>query len=416
MKDDLFVSNGSVEGTVDAYPSKSYAQRILLLGLMSRSGIEIKNYGKCSDSEAVKRSVISLGAGIEGDDRKFIIKGPLKFNNSDINCCQSGLCMRMFAPVLSLSGEDFRLFGDESLLKRSNEHIPEILGQLGAECSISGRYLHVKGPLKSGIVKINKPVGSQLVSGLLYVLSIVEGDSKILITDPVSVSYIRMTADLLNRFGAGINMVSDGEISISGGRQFCGGSITVEGDWSSAAFFLVAGAIAGRVRVSGLNEKSIQPDRAILDYLSGCGARVSTGRSSIEVSGCELKGFSADIKDHPDLFIPLVILALNCNGESRIYNYGRLKHKESDRPAAIIDELLRAGAKISQKENFISIEKSSLSLTEMRTYDDHRLAMGFATAALTSTKGLWIKDPSCVNKSFPLFFDMLESIRSGREE
>ena len=415
MKDSVFVSHGRIEGALDAYPSKSYAQRILMLGLMSLSGIEVKNYGKCSDSEAVKRSIISLGANITGDDRKFVIKGPLKFKNSDINCCQSGLCMRMFAPVLSLSGEEFRIYGDENLLKRSNEHIPEILGQLGVECRIVDGYLYVKGPLRSGTVKVNRPVGSQLVSGLLYALSAVEGDSRILIKDPVSISYIRMTADLLNRFGAGINIVSEGDIRITGGRQFGGGNTTVEGDWSSAAFLLVAGAVAGSITVRNLNPESLQPDRSILDYLSRSGATVKISEAEIEVLSSELNCFSADIKDHPDLFIPLVILALNCNGESRIYNYQRLKYKESDRPSVLISELASAKAKISIKNDYISIEKSSLELTELSTYDDHRLAMGFAVAALKSENGLWIKEPSCVSKSYPIFFEIFKSLRPGRK-
>ncbi|MBU4487274.1 MAG: 3-phosphoshikimate 1-carboxyvinyltransferase [Candidatus Delongbacteria bacterium] len=410
MGDSLFISKGSVCGEISAYPSKSYIQRALALGLLNKNVTVITNYTECEDSKAVLRSIIDLGAKVERSGNNLKIIGAEKFNHAQINCNESGLCLRMFAPILSLSKEEFKIYGSKRLLERNNEHVCNILSRLGAKCYLERDYLSVRGPLKCGEVIIKNPTGSQLITGLLFALSKANGDSKIIIENPVSFPYIRMTAELLNRFGAEININEENEIFIKGNSEFIEGTIDIEGDWSSAAFFFVAAAIAGEVKIRNLNPNSLQADSAILKYLNKSGAKVIAGNDEIKVVQSELNGFTADIKDHPDLFIPLVILAVNCKGISKIYNYERLKYKESDRPSAIISELRKAGAKISVEDGFVKIEKSEISYGKPDIYNDHRLAMGFAVAAINSKFGLKIKNYQCVNKSYPSFFEELKSI------
>lgn len=407
MQDKLLCNKGYLNGTVRAYPSKSYLQRALALGLLNINGLKISNFKECGDTKSVLDSIVKLGAQVEivGDCLK--INGVDEFIRHEIHCRESGLCLRMFAPILSLSATEFRIFGEQSLLKRGNEHISEVLLQAGVKCRLNGDFLSVQGPLKSGEIFFENPAGSQLITGLLFALSKVKGDSKIMIKNPVSFPYIKMTAELLNNFGAKINIISENEILVKGDCEFSRGEIDIEGDWSGAAFFLIGGAISGDVTVTGLNNNSLQSDKEIINYLRSAGAEVVLTGDSVRVTKKELHGFDADITDHPDLFIPLVILALNCEGVSRIYNYERLKNKESDRPAVIITELKKAGAYINIRNDHMEIKKSILSYAELNTYNDHRLAMGFAAVALNSKEGLSVNGTDCVKKSYPVFFEEL---------
>ncbi|MBN2856772.1 MAG: 3-phosphoshikimate 1-carboxyvinyltransferase [Candidatus Delongbacteria bacterium] len=411
MPENILIDNGTISGEITAYPSKSQIQRVLLLGLLNKKGIEITNYGESRDSESVLSSVRRLGAEFIFFGNSFKIRGPEKLKKADIFCNESGLCLRLFAPVLSLYEGFYRIFGTEELLKRGNQRICEVLSQLGSECILDKKCLKIRGPLKSGKAAVDNPTGSQLISGLLFALSMVEGDSEIVLKNPVSFPYIEMTAKLLNQFGAEIKLDGEKKIFIKGGREFISGKVDIEGDWSSAAIFLVAGAVAGSVTVSGLNRESLQADRAITEFIKLSGAEVFSNQSSVTVSKSELKGIRADIKNCPDLFVPLVILGLNADGETKIYNYERLKDKESNRPEVIATELKKAGALIEFRRGYISVRKSELVYTELDPHNDHRIAMGMAVAALNSEGGLLIKDPECVGKSFPYFFKALNYLK-----
>jgi len=413
MQDKVLIKPGWISGKIKAYPSKSYIQRALALGLLNTRGIEIRNYKECSDSNSVLVSVKKLGAKVEVRDENIKISGPENFKAFGINCKESGLCMRMFAPILALSDRGYNIKGTDLLLNRGNDYIPAVLNKLGAECRPGKDCMYVKGPIKSGNILIENPSGSQLITGLMFALSKVEGNSIIKIKNPVSFPYIKMTSELLNGFGADINITGNNKILVSGNRSFRSGIIDIEGDWSSAAFYLVAGAISGQISVSGLKHDSLQPDAVILDYLKKAGAKVELKDNAVSVTKTDLTGFEADIKDHPDLFIPLVILAMNSSGISRIYNCQRLKLKESDRPSAIISELKKAKAKISAGKNFIKIEKSELNYSVLDTHNDHRLAMGFAVAALNSVSGIEINNTKCVSKSYPGFFSEFKNLIAG---
>ncbi|MBN2858218.1 MAG: 3-phosphoshikimate 1-carboxyvinyltransferase [Candidatus Delongbacteria bacterium] len=409
MSGDLVIKPGKISGAVDAYPSKSYIQRALVLGLLNREGIEILNYAKSSDSDAVLESIKSLGAKISREKDRLKVVGPEKFNNNEIYCNESGLCLRLFAPVLSLFEDERTIKGRASLIKRGNSEILSILEKFNVSYEVKGENITVRGPLKSGSILIENPFGSQIISGLLFALSLVEGDSIIRIKNPVSFPYIEMTADLLNRFGAYIRICGS-SINITGGRRFRRGKVKIEGDWSSSAFFLIAGAVSGNVTVRNLNPESLQPDSAVIRYLESAGAEVVISGNSVSVKAGLLKGFDADITDHPDLFIPLVILGMNCEGVTRIFNYRRLKYKESNRPQAIVTELKKAGAGISVEKDCITVRKSRLEFAYLETHNDHRLAMGFAVAGILSDSGLALNDIDCVKKSHPDFFEDLNLV------
>lgn len=410
MSGSTVIKPGRISGTVSSYPSKSYIQRALVLGLLNREGIEISNYAKSSDSKAALKAVISLGAKVSYDKDRFSIVGPEKIRSADIDCDESGLCLRLFAPILSLFEGEYRIRGSSSLIKRGNSEILSVLEKFNVNFEIEDDNITVKGPLKNGSVLIEDPTGSQIISGLMYALSLAEGDSFIKIKNPVSYPYIKMTAELLNRFGADIKIKANSSISVAGGKSFKHGEVKIEGDWSSAAFFLIAGAVSGNITVSGLSSESLQPDSAIIGYLKSAGAEVMISDNSVTVGSSDLKGFDADIKDHPDLFIPLVILGMNCSGVTRILNYQRLKYKESDRPQAIVTELKKAGADICVEKDCLTVRPYRLEFAELDTYNDHRLAMGFAVAGILSDSGVALNDVDCVKKSHPAFFEDLNSI------
>jgi 3-phosphoshikimate 1-carboxyvinyltransferase len=410
MSGSSVIKPGRIFGAVKAYPSKSYIQRTLVLGLLNREGIEISNFAQCGDSEAALKAVISLGAKVSLEKDRLSIVGPGKFSSSEIDCDESGLCLRLFSPILSLFESEHKIKGSASLIKRGNSEILSVLEKFNVKFEIKDENITVRGPLKSGSVLIENPAGSQIISGLMYALSLVEGGSVIKIKNPVSFPYIEMTAELLNRFGADIKISANSSISIAGGRRFKHGEVTIEGDWSSAAFFLIGGAVSGNITVKNLNVESLQPDSAIIGYLKSAGAEVMISENSVTVCSSGLKGFDADITDHPDLFIPLVVLGINCSGVTRILNYQRLKYKESDRPLAIVTELNKAGADISIEKDCITVRPCRLKFAELDTHNDHRLAMGFAVAGILSDSGIALNDVDCVKKSHPAFFEDLNSI------
>lgn len=410
MSGKIFIKPGRISGTVEAYPSKSYIQRSLVLALLNKERTEISNYACSGDSDAVLEAIKSLGAKVVQNDGCLCISGPQRISSSEINCSESGLCLRLFAPVLSLFDGEHTIQGSASLIKRGNSEILKVLEKFNVRYEIKGESVAVRGPLKSGDVVIENPEGSQVISGLMFALSLVEGNSMIKIKNPVSFPYIEMTADLLNSFGAEIEIKDRNSIGITGGKSFRSGKIEIEGDWSSAAFYLAAGAVSGNVTVENLNPDSLQPDSAIISYLKSAGAEVEISYNSVSVSSSGLKGFDADIKDHPDLFIPLVILGMNCKGSTRIFNYQRLKLKESDRPYALISQLKKVGADISVEKDCIIVRKSDIEFAELDVYNDHRMAMGFAVAGILSKSGIELNDSDCVKKSHPAFLKHLNSI------
>jgi 3-phosphoshikimate 1-carboxyvinyltransferase len=209
--------------------------------------------------------------------------------------------------------------------------------------------------------------------------------------------------------------LEEGQFLIPGGQRYHPRSWTVEGDWSGTSFLLVAGAIAGRVSVKNLNINSWQADKAILKVLAQCGAAVaiqSDGRAHrAEVRKAHLAAFEFDAADCPDLFPPLAVLASYCRGTSIITGVHRLKHKESDRAAALIDVLVTIGGKLNLEGDALLITGSKISGGRVDSHGDHRIAMAAAVAALRSERGVEIMGPECVAKSYPRFFEDLELLK-----
>ncbi|MFW6366284.1 MAG: 3-phosphoshikimate 1-carboxyvinyltransferase, partial [Spirochaetota bacterium] len=277
------VVSSAINGTLRAAASKSMAQRAIAIATVASSPSTLHGVTESSDVEASLQAAASLGAGITHSDDALYIDPRKRPLHHTVNCSEAGLTVRMFAPVAALFGERFSFTGAPSLMKRPITMIEEALVQLGATCSTNGGYLPmtVQGPIRGGTVRIDGGISSQLLTGLLISLPLVQEDSVIEVINLKSRPYIDMTLDIIRAFGVDITHRDYTVFSVPGSQAYSGIDYTVEGDWSGAAFFLVAGALSGSVTVTNLRNDSPQADRLICDVLDRCGAVVETADDSV---------------------------------------------------------------------------------------------------------------------------------------
>jgi len=410
---------GKIEGSLQAPPSKSMAQRAVAAAAMAEGVSEIANYPDCDDALAAIECARALGAGVSGANGKLIVTGNGKPDGSELRCKESGLCLRMFTPIAALSDTPTIITGEGSLLRRPVGMMQQPLEELGAGCKTNNGMppITVKGPIHGGKLEVDGSSSSQFITGLLMALPLCKENSELHVSNLKSTPYVQMTLALLEKFGIKIKHSKElDRFDIAGGQKYKPVAYTIEGDWSAAAFLLVAGATAGKVRVRGLDVNSLQADRAMLDALKLAGAKVSTENGEIVARKAQLKGFEFDATDCPDLFPPLVALACSCKGRSRIQGALRLKGKESDRGAALVSEFAKIGGKVSVNGDVRDVEGCALAGGEAGSHNDHRIAMALAIAALNSQKGVKIEGAECVSKSYPKFFrDLTALVNGGRE-
>ena len=404
------VNPSGLAGLTDAPPSKSLTQRAIAAGLLSGGTTVIRNASFCNDSMAAINMAQALGATImQQEERINIIAGIRPAGPVTLNCGESGLALRMFAPVAGLLSESVTFTGEGSLVRRPVTMIREALIQLGVKVETSGGLLPLKlsGRLRPGRAFIDGSSGSQLLTGLLMALPMADGDSRIDVASLTSKPYIGLTLGLLAEFGIKVENDDYRSFIIPGRQSYMAHEYTVEGDWSGAAFLLVAGATAGRVTVDGLNPCSLQADRAVLQALEEAGAGLITGPCGITASRSELKAFTFEATDAPDLFPPLAALAARCEGTSRITGVGRLRHKESDRAEAIAEVLGAMGIRVRFSGNEMLITGGQAKGATVSSHNDHRIAMMAAVMAASAAGPVTIAGAEAVSKSYPGFYDDL---------
>jgi 3-phosphoshikimate 1-carboxyvinyltransferase len=407
------IKPGAASGSVRAPPSKSMMQRALIIAYLAKGESVITNPTFCDDAIATMDVVQILGAQVAKGPEGVMVQGGGIPRGGVLDCGESGTCMRMISAVAALSGREFKITGKGSLKKRPMGMVEEPLRALGAECRSAGGFppIRIKGPIHGGRIKVDGSVSSQFLSGLLMALPICKEDSEIVVADLKSGAYVGMTRTIMKMFGADVQSVDGGgRFLIEGSQGYRGRRYAVEGDWSGAAFLLVAGAIGGSVRVERL-AKGTQPDQGIMDALFVAGADIVSEEDAVKVDAGDLRAFEFDATDCPDLFPPLAVLACNCKGKSVIMGATRLKHKESDRGAVLATELGRLGADIKVIGDRMEITGKLLKGGRIDSHGDHRIAMAGAVAALNCENGVEIKDEKCVSKSYPGFFADLESLR-----
>ena len=491
------------EGPLSMPVSKSFAQRAIIAAALADGTSHLKGYTPCGDNEAALQVARNLGAEVSVDGNVVTIKGisaslgglkqllsaegtPSQDEDGTpvLHVGESGLLTRMMIPIMSQIGtEAVKFTGEKTLLGRPLTGAKEIMDafeakiadQAGNDADLHAgndeRHprpdrgsdavsvpLTVKGPLKAGRAEISGKHGSQLISGLLMALPFAEKNSSLVVHEPKSIPYMFITLEVLKKFGIKVGndmlggpdfLASDGDWSlctemvfkVKGGQRYKAADIDLEGDWSAAANFLVAGAIFGKLEVQGLDTTSLQADLSIMDILMDAGASLSQldgDRGNITVQRAPLKAFSVDASNCPDLFPIISVLAAFCQGTSRLAGVGRLANKESDRAKAIIGMLTQMGVEASVDGDIMIIEGHSLAQRLLRgaarstadasasdeapavisgllrggnytSHHDHRMVMALKVAALGADSPIVIDDEECVAKSFPQFHEMFDS-------
>jgi 3-phosphoshikimate 1-carboxyvinyltransferase len=416
-----------IKGTIQAPTSKSSMQRACAATLLAKDETIIKNPGHSNDDKAALGILTSLGCQwsmINGlltiDSSKSFLNPSFAIHDSPltINCGESGLGIRMFAPIIALSEKRITINGSGSLLTRPMDFFDEVLPQLGVEIiSNNGKLpLQIKGPLQPQNIEIDGSLSSQFLTGLLMAFAASGvNDVAIKVNNLKSKPYIDLTLQVMKHFGWIVENKNYEEFyfaqSSKPEAQKSTINYTVEGDWSGGAFLLVAGAIAGNITVKGLDIHSTQADKKIIDALKDCGAKLLIENNQIEIGPSSLKAFHFDATDCPDLFPPLVALASYCNGTTTIKGVNRLAHKESDRAITLQEEFAKMGIGIKLNDDLMFINgNKNIRGTEVHSRHDHRIAMACAVAALRANGQTVIDEAQAINKSYPDFFDHIKSL------
>lgn len=408
-----WVKPSKISGRISAPPSKSAMIRATAAASLADGVSEIIRPSFCDDALAGLGVAIGLGAGVVCREKSVKIKGLGRSLRSVLDCRESGLCLRLFAPIAALGQREIILAAQGTLLKRPVGAIEAPLSNLGVACRSNGGFppLTVKGPMRGGYVEFDGSVSSQFLSGLLTALPVCEDDSELAVRNLQSKPYVDMTISVLARFGITVSWDKRHDrFNVGGGQRFEPGRYVVEGDWSGAAFLLIAGAISGRITVENLAVSSCQADRRVLDVLSNAGAAVSVQEGEVSVGASDLKAFEFDATDCPDLFPPLAALACFCDGQSVIRGVERLRHKESDRASVLVAEFARLGGTLDIQGNIMAIQGGALKGGCVNSRGDHRIAMAGAVAGLRAASGVRVEGAEVVSKSYPSFFDDLASV------
>ncbi|GAB4279608.1 MAG: 3-phosphoshikimate 1-carboxyvinyltransferase [Marinilabiliales bacterium] len=395
-----------LKGKINAPSSKSYTQRAIAIAALAKGKSVILNPSLCDDSLAAISIARNIGAEISIENNSLKINGSINLGSNIWDCNESGLCLRMFAPVAALFDKEIKLSGNGSLLSRPVDMIEKSLSQAGVEIYSNKGLppLKIKGPIKNHTIITESSTSSQFLTGLLIALPFLNGEYKIISKKIVSKPYIDMTLETIKNFGVIIKNNNYQEFIINNHQSYKPAKFNIEGDWSNAAYFMVAGAINGEINISGLKINSLQGDKKILDVLINAGADIKVDVDGIFIRKSNLKCFNFNAIDYPDLFPPLVVLAGYCNGISEIKGVSRLINKESNRAEVLKNEFSKIGYKIEIKDNSMFIKGGSIKGGSINPNNDHRIAMAAAIAALKAEKPVTIENPGCVAKSYPGFF------------
>ena len=414
-----------LKGDVKIPPSKSMAHRAVICAALSDGVCKVTNIDYSDDIIATIEAMKSLGAVITKKDDYLEVIGikssQNKMNDSidserTIDCNESGSTLRFLVPIAALFEGVNRFVGRGNLGKRPLDTYYNIFDEQGIKYSYKEGILDLKteGKLKAGEFKVKGNISSQFITGLLFTLPLLDGDSKIIITTEMeSKGYIDLTLSAIKDFGVEIVNNNYEEFIIKGNQTYKSIDYRVEGDYSQAAFFLCSDALSNEVVVNDLKRDSLQGDKEVIDILERMGVKIENkGAGLIGTAEGQLKSTIVDGSQCPDI-IPVVSLAAAlCSGTTEVINAGRLRIKECDRLAAVTSELNKLGAKITEKEDGLIIEGVSKLKggCTVWSHKDHRIAMTLAIASTVCEEPIIIKDYECVSKSYPEFWNDFKNV------
>ena len=423
MEQLLLKSIARVDGEILLPGSKSLSNRILLLAALSRGVTEVYNLLDSDDTNRMTESLQRLGVSLELSRENTVCRvqglgGPFPKQETELFLGNSGTTIRTICAALCLGEGQFTLTGEPRMHERPIKDLVDALRQLGANIEYLAQdgypplRIHAKG-IPGGRVSIRGNVSSQYLTAALLSAPLAQQDMIIGVEgDLVSKPYIDMTVAVMRRFGATVEADGYRQYRVPGGQGYQSpGSALVEGDASSATYFLAAAAIkGGTVRVNGVGLSSVQGDVRLADVLEQMGAPVRRGEDWIEVSRGDLRGVDLDLNHIPDAAMTVATTALFARGKTVIRNVGNWRVKETDRLAAMAAELRKVGAEVEEGEDYLGITPPERIIpAAIDTYNDHRMAMSFSLAALGDAP-ITINNPECVSKTFPDYFEQLAGI------
>ena len=406
-----------IGGTVSAPPSKSMAHRAVLCSALAKGISHIENLEFSKDISATLAAAGQLCARVESGPADALVEGLGHFRPvfGPVDCCESGSTLRFLIPLASLTGQSITFVGRGRLMERPQSVYETLYREQNLHFEQANGQLTVAGSLRSGEYTLAGNVSSQFISGLLFALPLLAGDSTLHLVPPVeSRSYIEMTRAAQAAFGVTSHWLDDTTLCIPGGQQYHPRDYIVEGDYSQAAFLAVLGAVKGGITLTGLAAETLQGDAAILDILRRCGAKFTRTEAGLVFEQAPLHGVDIDLADCPDLGPVLMVLGLLCEGTTVIRNAERLRIKESDRIAAMEAELRACGGVLSSEGGTITVQgcKPRLHAPEapLSGHNDHRVVMSLTVLALAADIPLAINEAEAVQKSWPHFFDALKPL------
>lgn len=412
------INPSTIQGTILASAGKSSMQRACAAALLRKGETLIINPGKSNDDLAAIDVIQKLGASTRYTDHGdlHITSNGLSPLHTEINCGESGLGIRMFTPIAALSETPLTIHGSGSLVNRPMHFFDEILPILSVQIqSNQGKVpIQLQGPLRPANIEVDGSLSSQFLTGLLMAYAAAGADGvTIKVKNLKSKPYIDLTLAVMSDFGWKVTHDNHEYFHFHGTVEPKAGVLKyqVEGDWSGAAFLLVAGAIAGPIRVTGLDVFSTQADKAVLQALMDSGCQMSITDAYIDIAPLPLKAFHFNATDCPDLFPPLVALAACCAGTTVIEGVSRLSHKESDRGITLQQEFGKLGIEITLQDDLMIIKGgTSIKSATVHSHHDHRIAMACAVAGLCADGVVVIQEADAINKSYPDFYEHLKHL------
>ncbi|EPH0091545.1 3-phosphoshikimate 1-carboxyvinyltransferase [Pluralibacter gergoviae] len=412
-----------VDGTVNLPGSKSVSNRALLLAALARGTTVLTNLLDSDDVRHMLNALTALGVNytLSSDRTRCEVTGcggPLRADSAlELFLGNAGTAMRPLAAALCLGSNEIILTGEPRMKERPIGHLVDALRQGGAEIEYLEQEnyppLRLQGGFRGGDVAVDGSVSSQFLTALLMTAPLAANDTIITIKgELVSKPYIEITLNMMACFGVAVDNRDYQRFVVKGGQHYqAPGEYLVEGDASSASYFLAAGAIkGGTVKVTGIGRDSMQGDIRFADVLEKMGATVTWGDDFIACTRGELNGIDMDMNHIPDAAMTIATTALFAKGTTTLRNIYNWRVKETDRLFAMATELRKVGAEVEEGEDYIRITPpATLTAAEIGTYNDHRMAMCFSLVALSDTS-VTILDPKCTAKTFPDYFEQLARI------
>jgi 3-phosphoshikimate 1-carboxyvinyltransferase len=416
------IEKSKLSGVAEFPPSKSDSHRLIIAAALAEGESVISGISLCDDVIATIESLRALGADISLSGNVATVRGVDILNTkacSELPVNESGSTLRFLIPLALMTGNSVRFVGKERLFQRPLSVYAEIAKKYGAEFEISESALKVCGKIKSGEYRLRGDISSQFITGLLFALPLLQGDSKIIIEPPFeSRPYVDMTVATLKKFGIDVQFEDENTIAVGGNQKYRRGNFSCEGDWSGGAFLFALGLLHPEIKVLGYDIESLQGDKVCIEYfekIKGTGVGTTCGAgANAACAGATCATPIIDISDCPDLG-PILFAMAAYFGEAEFIGTRRLLIKESDRAGAMAAELQKFGAVLEIYENSVKVHGGNLHAPSevLLGHNDHRIVMSLAV--LCSILGGEIRGAEAIAKSYPEFFEVFSSLGGNIE-